>query len=63
MNELRPAPNRKRVIAGLAVLVVASAILLPLGVDPVGYFSGVAVGIVVVGGLLVLISRKSRRNR
>jgi hypothetical protein len=41
--------TRKRLLAGVVILVVASAIMLAVGVDPTSYFMGVAFGIMIVG--------------
>lgn len=49
MSELQPPVTRKRLLAGIAVLLVATAVLIPLGVEPLAYLLGVAAGIIVVG--------------
>ena len=58
MREIHVGMTRKRLAGGLAVLVVASTVLLGLGVEPVAYLSGVAVGLVAVGLVYVWTTRR-----
>ena len=58
MQEIQAGITKKRLLGGIAVLVVATAVLIPLGVEPVAYFSGVAVGIVALGLVYVWATRR-----
>lgn len=62
-SPLTPAPTRKRLLGAAAVLVVASVILLVLGVDPVPYFGGLAVGLLLVVAIGWIAWRRVCRER
>jgi hypothetical protein len=55
--------TRKRLLAGAAILVVASAIMLAAGVDPTSYFTGVALGMVIVGVMGWIAMRRQKLPR
>jgi hypothetical protein len=54
--------TRKRLLAGVAILFVASAVMLAAGVEPASYFTGVAFGIVIVGLIGWFAIRRQKRQ-
>ena len=61
MREIQAGLTGKRLLGGIAVLVVATAVLVPLGVEPAAYFTGVAIGAVVVGLVYLGVTRPPGR--
>ena len=63
MSDLQPRITKKRVLGGISVFVVATAVLIPLGIDPVSYFTGVAAGIVGIGAVVAFIIWRRKKVR
>lgn len=62
MNAFRPRVTRNRVVGGIAVFVVASAVLIPLGVEPIPFLFGAVVGLILVGLVVATMARRQRHQ-
>jgi ribose/xylose/arabinose/galactoside ABC-type transport system permease subunit len=50
-------------LGGITVFVVASAVLIPLGVEPIPFFLGVFSGLIIVGVVVATAARRQRHQR
>lgn len=57
MREIKAGVTKGRILAATVFLVIATAVLLALGVEPGPYLMGVAVGIALVGGAFLVWKR------
>jgi hypothetical protein len=62
MSEFAPRVTSGRVVAGIAILLVATAILWFSGVGMRGFFTGLAIGLAVFGSAAALWMWTQRKS-
>lgn len=60
MNSTWRGITGKRLLVAMAILVIAPALLIPLGVEPIPFFLGLAAGMLLVSGVAALATWRRR---